>query len=133
MWITVAARPVGTASILRGLISAPGGGNTLGVPVGGFAPGGNAAVAFTAWEGDPGLDSDGVSIWGLPLQNALNPSSDVANSTIGSKPGTNGWGVDIDEFFLGGAAPDPADRALNLIGQSDVWWLGPVGIVTTDG
>lgn len=98
--------------------------STITIPVSGFLtpPSGTVStqVGFVAGEGDLASTGDYVKLDGTPLQNALNPPNNVANSTV-SRLGTevtdrnpaypNQLGWDVDTFNGDGILANGATSA----------------------
>jgi hypothetical protein len=124
--------------IFDGLVGV-GAGQSSAFAIGGYrvSPGGtHATVGVVAYEGDAGFAGDQLSVDGMPLVDAANPSGNTFNGTIsdpfdpliGRQPAdANTFGFDLDVFDASRAlAPGSTSATISSSTADDTYFDGVV-------
>lgn len=136
-------QPARNLTVFDGLVTINGSAGAT-IPVSGFRtpPAGavKTTLGFITYEGDLGIEGDGASLNGTPLQDALNPQTNFFNSTIsnrGSRVTTknpdyvNQLGIDADLFNADGILGNNATSAnIQVTTSGDVYLPGVLTFAT---
>lgn len=136
-------QPARNLTVFDGLVTINGSAGAT-IPVSGFRtpPAGavKTTLGFITYEGDLGIEGDGASLNGTPLQDALNPQTNFFNSTIsnrGSRVTTknpdyvNQLGIDADLFNADGMLGNNATSAnIQVTTSGDVYLPGVLTFAT---